>query len=566
MAASGAVNGSGKVHRRAAAPPSDLAALRVAASVIAHRAELAQAAGLSYGGKRDLYKALGYERDLTPKMYRERYERGGVAARLVDAYPKATWGAGGAVFDDEDPEVETKWERAFAEEAKRLKLWAVMLQLDICTRLGRFGALLVGTGDGFDGEANPASKVLYLKPLSEEYCRLGRDDLNKDEGSERFGQPEFYRVKLGNSSRETRIHHSHFVHSVEGALTDDVFGKPALRTPWNDLDDLDKLKGGGAEAGWRRARPIRHLDVDPDSMAGLSRAEIEEQKVMWSEQVDKVEHELSSWLKTSGADIKPLDGLPFPFSDNGKFVIALLAATENIPQRKLLGSGIGEMTGKMEDDSFNDAVAERRETIAEPRLRLVVDRLVAAGNLPQPKGGEYFVDWPEEEELDEAAKGALVAVIADANQKQMVATGEPVMTSNEMRDKYLGMEPLAEEDLPPEPTPEELAAEAAAAAAQGGGTPPPPTDAQRAAAGAEPAWKATHRVADAYAARLEPAFRAAFDRVRESVDLAALEAAATAGNRVLAEQLLSDAVRGFGEALDEELPRQAATIFAEASA
>jgi hypothetical protein len=220
----------------------------------------------------------------------------------------------------------------------------------------------------------------------------------------------------------------------------------------------------------------------------------------------------------------------------------------------------------MEDDSFNDAVAERRQTLAEPLLRALVDRLIEAGNLPQPQGGEYFVEWPEEEELDEAAKGTLVSTIATANKAQFEATGQPIMTSDELRDKYLGMEPLEEQEGP---TPEELAAEiaakaeadAAAAAGEESEDQSPPTAAK---AKADPAWKATHRVADAYAPRLEEAFRAAFDRVREKVDLEALERAAAAGNRVEAEALLSDAVRQFGEALDEELPAQAATIFAEA--
>jgi hypothetical protein len=546
-----------------------IARLRAAASTLSSRAELASRAGLTFGGKRNFNTALGYVDTVSPEAYRLRYERGGVAKRLVKAYPKATWGAGGAVFD-EDPGVETAFEKAVKEVFTRLEVWPRLLRLDILAGLGQYGALLIGTANGFEGEATPAP-VLYLTPLSEEMAKIDRrEDTVKDAGSERFGLVEYYRVKIGANLTEKRIHHSHLLHFVEGNLSDDVFGEPRLRASWNYFDDLMKLVGGGGEAAWRRARPIRHANIDPEMGAGLSDAELEAEKEKYRTEIDAVEHELSSWLKTSGVDITALDGAPFNFDSNAKFVLALIAATEDIPQRKLLGSGIGEMTGKMEDDSFNDAVAERRQTLAEPFLRRLVERFIEGGTLPEPAGGEFFIEWPEEEELDEGAKADLVSKIATANKAQAEATGEPVMLSNEIRDKYLGMEPL------PEPSADELEAEAAAeatakavaeeAAAADEEDPegaPSPALGDRAAAAAEPAWKATHKVADAYAPRLERAFRRAFDAVRGKVDMAALEAAAAAGNRAQAEQLLSEAVAGFGAALDEELPAQVATLFAE---
>ena len=48
-------------------------------------------AGITFAGKRDLYETLGYKRDLRYEDYKERYARGGIAARIIDAFPAATW-------------------------------------------------------------------------------------------------------------------------------------------------------------------------------------------------------------------------------------------------------------------------------------------------------------------------------------------------------------------------------------------------------------------------------------------------------------------------------------------
>lgn len=43
-----------------------------------------------FGGKRDFYSALGYKDAVSTENFRFRYDRGDIAGRIVDAYPKAT--------------------------------------------------------------------------------------------------------------------------------------------------------------------------------------------------------------------------------------------------------------------------------------------------------------------------------------------------------------------------------------------------------------------------------------------------------------------------------------------
>src|SRR5690606_37620572 len=55
------------------------------------RSMLARLTGQHFGGERDLYEQCGYPRDIQAQEYVEQYLRGDLAARIVDAYPDATW-------------------------------------------------------------------------------------------------------------------------------------------------------------------------------------------------------------------------------------------------------------------------------------------------------------------------------------------------------------------------------------------------------------------------------------------------------------------------------------------
>ena len=83
------------------------------ASDLSGRAEFAERVGLSFQDadtglfKRDTYAALGYPRQIFVRDYVQRYRRGGLAERLVEVYPKATWSGGATLVEDENPDSNT---------------------------------------------------------------------------------------------------------------------------------------------------------------------------------------------------------------------------------------------------------------------------------------------------------------------------------------------------------------------------------------------------------------------------------------------------------------------------
>lgn len=423
-------------------------ALRSAASALVSRFDFARRAGVTFGGKRDVFTALGYPLVLAVEDYRQRYQRGGVAKRLVEAFPKATWTSDVQVVDDPDPGEETQFEQAVVEMLTRLDAWQRLQRADRLARLGHYGALLIGAPGNLSDELPPTlapDDILYLTPLAED--RAAIDAFELDPSSPRFGLPVRYRVELGSpsgtvgaaTSTLARITHwTRIVHVVEEPEEDEVFGEPALRAVWNYLEDLDKLVGGGSEAAWRRMDPGLHFDIDPE--AQLSDDEVQAMR----DQVDEFVHGLSRVVSTTGGDLTPLTASVAGFGSNVDTVLKLISATTGIPVRILTGSERAELASTQDRTNFADRVAERRQDFGTPLVRDLVDRLVKRGALPGPRDDQYDVVWPEIDALGEDEKAAVADRTAAANQKQFAAEGSVIVTAEEIRDRVFGLGPLKE--------------------------------------------------------------------------------------------------------------------------
>jgi hypothetical protein len=412
--------------------------------------------GLSYGGRRDYYRLLGYKSQLLPQDYRARYKRGGIAERCVEAYPKATWSGGASIVEDPDPNNVTEFEDNSTSLFDRLAIWRKIIRADILTGLGRYGALLIGTTDSnLESELKPNSlsgpeSIIYINALSEDRAQIQQSVT--DTTSPRFGLPEYYMCHLGipaysmtdmdddgpygGSSHAVtrRVHHSRIIHIAEQCLFDDVFGKPRLRAVWNYLDDLVKVTGGGAESSWQRVNPGLHLNIDKDL-----RVTPDELKKLHALAED-YQHSISHILPTRGVDLKMLNALVDKWGPNQDAITRLICAVLGIPHRVLMGSERGEMASTQDRDNWSDRVAERRMEFGIPLVRALIDRLQLFGALPS--ADDYEVQWPDEEELNEQEKGALLISYSTANANNFRAGGGLILTNDEMRDQVLSLPPI----------------------------------------------------------------------------------------------------------------------------
>ena len=125
--------------------------LHALGSVALERMMWGRAMGLSsFRGRRDLFDVLSYNETLDYREYRGRYKRGGLAKRVVDAYPVAVWRAGAEVYEDEDAKEDTPFEVAWKSLESRLGVWSRLQRAHTLALLSTYSVLLIGargTGD-----------------------------------------------------------------------------------------------------------------------------------------------------------------------------------------------------------------------------------------------------------------------------------------------------------------------------------------------------------------------------------------------------------------------------------
>ncbi len=404
--------------------------------------------GLTFGWRRDTYEALGYERILTPLPFRGRYRRGGIAARIVEAFPLSTWRGGWTVTEDDNPDVETAFEQAFEEFDRRLSVKNVILRADILAGLGRYAVILIGGPGSLDEPLVRCNlqDIKYLVPYGEDTAKI--IEYETDATDERYALPkmyalhrQWYQQQYGQAplpvGPTTPVHWTRVIHVAEGLLDDNVFGQPRLERVWNLLDDLDKVIGGGAEAFWKRADGGTQFKIDPDlaldpdpTKAALQRKEMETK-------FDEFTNQLRRNLVTRGIEIQRLGSDVANLKGPAEAIMDQISATIGIPQRLLMGSELGRLASSKDKANWEDRVQDRRTSFGEYQVvRPFIDRLISFGVLPQPK--EYKTEWPETEELDEQEKVSVAVQVSTINRNE----GEIVVTPSEIRTIYLGLEAM----------------------------------------------------------------------------------------------------------------------------
>jgi uncharacterized protein len=411
-------------------------AFRELASGFNIREQIAQAASITFGGLRNLWAAFGYQDKLGVQDYRRRYARGGIAARVVDAYPEETWKGEGDLFEVEDPDKVTPFEEAWFELSERLKIWPLFKRADTLSGLGRYGAILIGAPGALNAELGRLSgdNLFFFQPYAED--RLLVEELEKDILNERYAMPLRYKLIADKSmagSADADVHWTRVVHLGEGLLDDNIYGQPRLQRVWNYIDDLEKVSGGGAEAFWLRAHQGFQLNIDPSVPSNVGAEE------RLKEEAEKFVHGMQRFFRTRGVKVETLGSDVADFSRPVASVIALISAATGIPQRILLGSERGELASTQDRSNWADRINNRRSEYAGPFIvRALVDRLIEHGALPEPD--QYDIRWPSHEPSDDE-RASLAVKLAQVNQQN----GTVVFSADEIRDRTFGLEPLSPE-------------------------------------------------------------------------------------------------------------------------
>lgn len=440
-------------------------------SELLSRLALASQLGLTYSGKRDLYQALGYKKDLKYDDYFLQYAREDIAKVVIDKLPKGCWSTKPFIKDGSG-KTESVFEKEFDALAKKLKLYSVLNRLDKLLGLGDYAVLLLGFNDSvlFEQEVTGNPELKYIQPYSCNSAQILRYETDKT--SERFGFPVLYQVQVTNpanisakvndvTSQSMQVHHSRIIHVVEDPLESLVFGTPRMQALFNRLQDIQKILGSNAEMFWRNASPGRVAKLDKDVTFGPG------DKEDLKTQFDEYDHNLRRWLRVRGMDITELSTEVVSPKDALDAQLNIISIVTGIPKRILMGSERGELASSQDEKTWNQLLYDRMIDFCEPAiLRPFIDKCLFHKILPEPTGGEYVVEWPKMSNLGDVEKAEIAIKKMDAFTKYLSAPGgtdvlpldifykEILQVSEDtIKEIITKMEGLQEEDIDEEPEP-----------------------------------------------------------------------------------------------------------------
>lgn len=363
--------------------------------------------GMTYSGERDVYNALGWPQSPDYKTYHGIYSRAHVARRVVEAPVSATWKDKPKIEEVDSDAEETAFEQKWMELSndKKLKMWWKIKRGDIVSGIGQYGAIFLGFDDGIPlhlpVSPSPNRKLLYMTPLSEEHAQIQK--LSSDPTNARFSLPELYNLTFStastgsssssggaaDSSTTRFVHWTRVLHIGEGFLENDIYGTPRLENVLNLFLGLDLIIGGASEGYWRMGFPGMHFNVDPEY--GIS----EPAKQSLQTQTEAFVHGLQKYIRTTGIEIKTLQGTLSDPSKAFDILMSLIAGAKGYPKRILLGNEAGELASSQDMTLWGELIRERRGDVAEDViLDQFIQRLIDAGTLPKPRTTWTYL-WPD---------------------------------------------------------------------------------------------------------------------------------------------------------------------------
>lgn len=383
--------------------------------------------GVGMKGKRDLYQTCGYPVSPTFDDFREMYERQDIAGRIVDAYPDATWRDGFTLVENEDPKIETDFEKKWAELVadNKLKLLSKVHRADRLNCIGRFSILLLGFNDGQDPEQpvrkTRGLKLIYAQPYAETSVEI--KDTDTDPTSERFGMPTIYEVTTSKDGRgvgtnKLRVHYSRILHIAENLLENNLYGQPALKRVYNRLIDLDKVMAGTGEGYWQGAVSGISFEADADTDFSDGADEMKQQ-------IEKFYNGLQRYMRLKGVKANQLKVEIADPKGPVEVLLKAISGAKGIPLRILTGSESGELASSQDQENWSSRIEERRNKFAGPDIVLtLVYKLQELGVLPM---ADVELEWNGGEQLTEEKRSEVAKRDAEAMASYINSGAESVL-------------------------------------------------------------------------------------------------------------------------------------------
>lgn len=408
--------------------------------------------------KHDHYADFGYPTKLDFAQLYAMFARNGVARAGVEKTIAKTWQDNPFLLEKErdgsqrGKDAETTLEREIRQRFDDLRLWQHLAEADRRSMVGGYAGVILRLADGkrfmepVDRVPGGLDGLVEIIPAWAGQLTVSQWDT--DETSETYGQPlmfVFTEAAIGEQRQQPRQFTLHPDRVVIWSADGTVHARSALEPGYNDLHDMEKIKGAGGEGFWKNAKSAPVLQVDKE-------ANVEEMArlmgVPTNELADRMNAQVEDWQK--GFDkllmVQAIEAKTLPItlpSPEHFFAIVLqsFAASMQIPLKILVGSQSGERASTEDAQEWANTNMSRRNNQAVPNTMTLVARLERFGILADK---DWYLDWSDLTEASMAEKVERTVKMADVNSK-LQNSGEWVFTPEEIR-AAAGYEPLSDAD------------------------------------------------------------------------------------------------------------------------
>lgn len=387
---------------------------------------------------RDLNLECGYPDVITIDDYNAVYGRNGIGSRVVELMPEECWNVVPEIAEN-DEEKETDFEKAWKELEKKFHLFNYLQRIDTLSGVGQFGILLIGVSDGKQLNEPVDGKKLeltYLRPFTEYVISVKEKE--KEVSSARYGLPTMYSVKTENldgtlAATTTDIHWTRVIHVADNREISETFGTPRMKRVYNYLLDLKKLLGGSAEMFWKGGFPGYAFEVDKERKKALTTTE----KTAIREEMLNFSNKLQRYITLVGITAKSLTPQVADPKMHFEVQLKAISITLGVPYRVFMGTEEAKLASGQDVKMWNRRVKKRQEGYLTPMLVTpFIDRFIELGILPTPK--EYFVRWPEIDEVDPKDAATIAKDKTEALSKYVVSGAEEIMSPFQFLTTVMG--------------------------------------------------------------------------------------------------------------------------------
>lgn len=378
--------------------------------------------------QRNLAKECGWpEGEPSLQIYRELYDRVGIATRAVQVYPEESWAVYPDLYETEEKR-KTTFERAWEKFEFEQDPWHYLSRADEQSGIGRYGALLIGLDDGLkldkpvetinrygqkvQKNSGKGRNVLYLRPYPEDLIRILEQE--EDENNPRYGQPVMYELlqldpaiqaeTLASEDdpeerfKQVTVHWTRMLHVADNRQASEVFGCPRLKPIVDDVLDIRKVKGSSAEMFFKGGFPGISFETLPELAAN---ATLDADSV--KAEIEAYSQGLQRYMRLVGMTAKSLAPQVADPSNHIISLLQLICACLKVPLRVFMGSEAGHLASTQDATTWNRRLFGRQSKYINPKLiKPFINRLMLMDVLPEVPS--YIIKWRDLNILNDSEK------------------------------------------------------------------------------------------------------------------------------------------------------------------